>query len=113
MNKHHASLQTPVEDLPEVRDRAWTDSRTPAASCSDAQSDDALFVLKERYLIQQFIARGGMAMVYRGLDLQSRRIVALKILHETNNTPSTYAEYFLQEARMTSLLHHPHIVHVY
>src|SRR5689334_1498270 len=107
MNKHHASLQTHFEDLLEVRDRVWTNSRTPAASCSDAQSDYALFVLKERYLIQQFIARGGMAMVYRGLDLQSRRIVALKIFHETNNTPSTCAGYFLQEAWMTSLLRHP------
>ena len=82
-------------------------------SSGETQSDDALFVLKDRYLGQQFIARGGMARVYRGLDLQSHRIVALKILHETNRTPSTYAGYFLQEATITSLLRHPRIVHIY
>src|SRR5579871_6590273 len=108
MNHHYASLQTSVEDLLEV----WTGGRTPDASSDGTQSDIALFVLKERYLVQQFMARGGMAMVYRGLDLQSRRTVALKIFHETTNTPSTYAGYFLQEARMTSLVHHPHSVQI-
>jgi serine/threonine protein kinase len=77
------------------------------------QSDSALLVLNERYLVQQFVARGGMAMIYRGLDLQKNCIVALKILHETNTTPSMYAGYFRQEASITSLLHHPHIVQAY
>ena len=73
MNKHDASLQIPVEDLPEV----WTGGRIPDMSSGETQSDDALFVLKDRYLGQQFIARGGMARVYRGLDLQSHRIVSI------------------------------------
>jgi serine/threonine protein kinase len=87
--------------------------KTPGASCGDTQSDIALPVLKERYLVQRFIARGGMAMIYRGLDLQRNRTVALKIFHETNNAPSAYAGYLLQEASIISLLHHPHIVQVY
>src|SRR5689334_14313959 len=87
--------------------------KTPDASCGDTQSDIALPVLKERYQVQQFIARGGMAMIYRGLDLQRNRTVALKIFHEINNAPSTYAGYLLHEASIISLLHHPHIVQVY
>src|SRR5689334_10102899 len=101
MNTYYTSLKSHFENLPEIRDQVWTDDRTPDALCGETQSDVALFVLKERYLVQQFIALGGMAMVYLGLDLQSRRTVALKILHETNHTSSAYAGYFLQEARMT------------
>jgi len=113
MNKHHASIQANFEDMPEERSRVWTDDKTLDALCGDTQSDSALLVLKGRYLVQQFIARGGMAMIYRGLDLHSNRTVALKILHETNNTPLAYAGYFQQEACITSLLCHPHIVQVY
>jgi serine/threonine protein kinase len=112
-NTHYAYRRANLEDMPEVRDWVWADNKTPDASCCDTQSDSALFVLKERYLVQQFIARGGMAIIYRGLDLQSNRTVALKILHETNNTPSMYVEYFLQEASITSLVRHPHIVQFY
>ena len=72
-----------------------------------------LIVLKERYLVQQFIARGGMAMIYRGLDLQRNCTVALKIVHETNNTPFPYAQYLFHEASIISSLHHPHIVQIY
>lgn len=87
--------------------------KTPDASCGDTQSDNALPVLKERYLVQQFITRGGMSMIYQGLDLQRNRIVALKILHETNHTSSMYARYLLHEASIISSLRHPHIVQVY
>lgn len=50
MNKHHASIQahfrSHFEDLLEVRDWVWSGARTRTASCGDA-----LFVLKERYLV--------------------------------------------------------------
>lgn len=113
MNQQHASTQEHFEDMPEVRDRVWTDDKIPGTSCGGTQCDNALLVLKDRYLVQQFIARGGMAMIYRGLDLQSNRTVALKILQETSNTPLTYVGYFLQEANITSLFCHPHIVQAY
>jgi serine/threonine-protein kinase len=113
LNEHHANRRAPVEDIPQGRSWVWTDDTTPDASCDETQSEMALLVLKERYLVQQFIACGGMAMVYRGWDLQCNRTVALKILQETSTTPSMYKGYFLQEACITSLLYHPHIVQIY
>ncbi|MDX6211706.1 MAG: eukaryotic-like serine/threonine-protein kinase, partial [Frankiales bacterium] len=38
-------------------------------------------VLDGRYQIQERIARGGMATVYRGLDIRLDRVVAIKVMH--------------------------------
>ena len=37
--------------------------------------------IDQRYLIEDRIARGGMASVYRGLDYRLERPVAVKIMH--------------------------------
>src|SRR5699024_12486544 len=39
-------------------------------------------VLNDRYRIDAKIARGGMAMVYRGTDLRLDREIAIMVMHE-------------------------------
>ena len=53
-----------------------------------------LIVLKDRYLVQQFIARGGMAIIYavRNWNLQRNCTVALKIISK-RQTDTPYAQY--------------------
>ena len=56
---------------------------------------------------------GGMAMVYPGRDLRTRRPVALKTLKpEYQNDPAT-RQRFRREARMMAFVSHPNLVTIY
>jgi eukaryotic-like serine/threonine-protein kinase len=70
-------------------------------------------VLGERYQIQDPIGRGGMATIYRGRDLRTDRIVAIKILREAYSTDPKFVTRFQREAKAASSLQHPNIVQVY
>src|SRR5437762_946059 len=70
-------------------------------------------VLAERYQIQDPIGRGGMATIYRGRDLRTDRIVAIKILREAYSTDPKFVTRFQREAKAASSLQHPNIVQVY
>ena len=51
-----------------------------------------------------------MGTVYRALDRQSKRFVALKILHPSLNADPNYRDRFLREMRALKTLAHPNIV---
>lgn len=69
--------------------------------------------LDERYVIRSRIARGGMAMVYQGVDLRLERPVAVKIMHQHLVDEENFTRKFAQEARTAAALSHPNIVNVY
>lgn len=59
------------------------------------------------------IGGGGMALVYRGRDLRTRRAVAVKTLRlEYRHDPETRAR-FRREARLLAFLAHPNVVRVF
>src|SRR2546429_5245397 len=70
-------------------------------------------VLGERYKLQDPIGRGGMATIYRGLDLVMERTVAIKVLREVYSTDPKFVTRFQREAKAASALQHPNIVQVY
>ena len=82
---------------------------------SDSSSLDPLLgkVLEGRYRVDELIARGGMATVYRGTDLRLGRIVALKVLGGVLVSDPDFVERFTQEARATAALTHPNVVAVH
>jgi tRNA A-37 threonylcarbamoyl transferase component Bud32 len=63
-----------------------------------------------RYLVEKEIGRGAMGVVYRALDSQLGRTVALKILDRKAGADPRIREYFLREARAVAQLVHPNIV---
>jgi serine/threonine protein kinase len=69
-------------------------------------------ILRDRYLIDRELGRGGMATVYLTHDVKHDRPVAFKVLH-----PSIGAmlgpERFLQEIKLAARLQHPHILPVF
>jgi len=85
-------------------------------------SDDALRRLRSaavspdlsgtRYRLLEFVARGGMGVVYLAEDSVLRRRVALKILDPVASSPGLAAR-LLREARILARLEHPGIVPVH
>src|SRR5215469_2761679 len=72
-----------------------------------------LEVLGDRYEMQEPIGRGGMATIYRAVDLRMGRVVAAKILREVYSTDPKFVTRFQREARAASALQHPNIIQVF
>ncbi len=66
-----------------------------------------------RYLVQEEIGRGGMARVYRALDTQLKRTVALKVLAPQLAVDPEFAQRFEREAVTAANLRHPNIITIY
>lgn len=70
-------------------------------------------LLDGRYRVGSRIARGGMATVYKGLDLRLDRRVALKVVPGSLAADTDFTQRFVREARSAARLSHPGIVSVY
>ena len=65
------------------------------------------------YLIEGEIGRGGMAVVYRAIDLRLNRPVALKVLPPELAFNADVRTRFTREAQTAAQLTHPNIVQIY
>lgn len=65
------------------------------------------------YRIEELLGKGGMARVYRALDLKLKRHVAIKVINPQVRNPQNYQARFDKEARSVASLKHPNIVTVY
>ncbi|MFK0189660.1 Stk1 family PASTA domain-containing Ser/Thr kinase [Kitasatospora sp. NPDC090308] len=76
--------------------------------------DDPLHgvLLDGRYRIEQRIAVGGMATVYRGTDTRLDRTVALKLMHPSLIGDADFTARFIREAKAVARLAHPNVVNV-
>lgn len=70
-------------------------------------------VLSERYLLEERIAIGGMATVWRAHDEKLARTVGVKLLHKHLSNDRDFRERFRREAVAAAKLAHPGIVGVY
>lgn len=69
--------------------------------------------LDGRYKIEEKIGTGGMATVYKGMDLLLERPVAIKILHANFANDRAFVTRFKGEAQAAGKLNHSHIVNMY
>ncbi len=77
-------------------------------------SDDSAFFdeLRDRYVVEREIGRGGMATVYLATEVRHRRPVALKVLRG-ERAAELAPERFLREIETAARLQHPHILPVF
>jgi ketosteroid isomerase-like protein len=63
--------------------------------------------------IEEVVGRGGMGVVYRALQLDLGRPVALKVIAGERAQDGEFRERFEREARMAAAIDHPNVVPVY
>jgi len=68
---------------------------------------------KRNYKLIQRVGKGGMGMVYRAIELETGRTVAIKALRDEIKNDKTLVKRFLREAETVGCLHHPNIVELY
>jgi serine/threonine-protein kinase len=68
--------------------------------------------LAQRYALSGELGEGGMAIVFRAIDLKHERDVAVKVLRPELSAVLG-ADRFLREIRVTARLQHPHILPLY
>ena len=69
--------------------------------------------LAGRYNLEEPIASGGAAIVWRAFDENLSRSVAIKLLHPHHATDPTVVERFERESRSAAQLNHPNAVRIY
>lgn len=67
----------------------------------------------DEYLIETLLGKGGMARVYRGVDVNLKRYVAIKVIDTPYQSDSDYTMRFEREAQVIAQLSHPNVVQLY
>ncbi len=70
-------------------------------------------LLDDRYLIEEAVGEGGMAVVYRAMDNRLNRYVAVKVMREELAADEEFKRRFCAESQAVAMLSHPNIVAVY
>src|SRR6266699_1531062 len=66
-----------------------------------------------KYELQERLGLGGMAEVWKALDTQLQRHVAIKLLHANLKEDPHFIARFEREAQLIASLHHPNIVQIH
>lgn len=66
-----------------------------------------------KYELQTRLGSGGMAEVWKALDTELHRHVAIKLLHADLQNDPSFITRFEREAQLIASLHHPNIIQIY
>lgn len=69
--------------------------------------------LSNRYKIEALLGQGGMSAVYKAMDPNLKRVVAVKLIHPHLSTDASFVSRFESEASAVASLRHANIVQVY
>ena len=75
--------------------------------------DSLLGMTFDEYRVEKPLGAGGMAKVYRALDVKLNRYVALKVIAADHREDTAYRERFEREAQSIARLEHPHIIQIH
>jgi non-specific serine/threonine protein kinase len=108
-------LQRAVESLISAAERTRTQPAEPAELSLNIEADTETSVVGQigQYRIEERIGKGGMGVVYRGMDIELRRPVAIKVLPRRLAGDRVWLARLRREARILARLNHPHIAQIY
>jgi serine/threonine protein kinase len=114
---------TPVTEAPSAVATAVSDSGAGGVAPIDlspggAGGEDTLLAMTKEHLgkdyrIDKELGRGGMAVVYKGVEIALERTVAIKVVPPDSANVGQAAERFRREAKLAASLDHPNIIPVY
>ena len=87
--------------------------RRRAEPCRGARLAEIGTILGGRYRLVELLGQGGMATIYRAVDTQLGRDVAVKLLRPEYLRDPDFSSRFRQEAQTAASLNHPNVVSVY
>ena len=109
--------RAPSAGLPSVTTAAWHSDQTARISTGTTVGPGT--VLRQRYVLERELGRGGMGTVYRALDRNKvdlpppHRYVAVKVLREEFAHRPDALQALRREAHQAQALSHPGIVNVF
>ena len=85
----------------------------PELSSDDSPAAPIELTLNDRYIIKEFLGRGGISKVFRALDSKTNEIVAIKMTRPEFAREEAAVKRLLQEAEIASRLVHENLVRVW
>ena len=87
---------------------------TPSAAAATVDADPFVGrLLDGRYRLDEAVARGGMATVYRATDTRLDRVVAVKVMRPALAEDPEFVDRFTREAKSAARLSSPEVVAVH
>jgi serine/threonine-protein kinase len=102
----------PDRGAPSPAARPVPGGKSPIPSILNVFDMPPEFVIAGRYRVESRLGRGGMAAVYRALDLDLEETIALKVFAPTGNDDTQLGR-FKQELAVARKLNHTNIVRLY
>ena len=93
----------------------WYDSYNNRYTQQDRMKKKDSFLNRQidEYRVEALLGQGGMARVYRGIDVRLKRPVAVKVIDTPYQQDAAYMARFEREAQVIAQLAHPNIVQLY
>src|SRR5215467_8993347 len=102
----------PVLDLPAAAFTMSCGENTPRSATTNPMAKERTRRIG-KYEVVKYIATGGMGAVYRAVDTELDRPVALKVLNPEIAAKQDMLDRFKREARAAARLRHENIVAIY
>lgn len=114
------ALNLPLEERPafvrlarQAQEKSWERPSTPTPKADEIGREDLSGRFIRGYALGELIGKGGMGVVYRGVQPLVQREVAIKIILPQYANHPDFIRRFEAEAQLVAHLEHPHIVPLY
>jgi eukaryotic-like serine/threonine-protein kinase len=105
--ERHQPLDRKRQHTDELDTGVWEGHRPPKHTPGNTQQ-----IIADRYRVQERIAHGGMARIYKVRHLNLGKIFALKVVDRQSDAAKRMEQLFFREAKIASVMDHPNVVQV-
>src|SRR5262245_4307502 len=106
---------SPLQACPRCETQIDTTSGEPLANVTCPQCGENLTIRGwiGKFRLPRIAGRGGMGVVYQGVDTILNRPAALKLLRRDHGGNEKLMDQLANEAAITASINHPHVIKVY